>query len=347
VTSAVPRPDAYLVDRLRSVFVLDEATIAETLHPDFNRYFRGLLGNPTAVNAYLDEIRYLRSAGCLAGHVLDLASGFGVASICLRALGVEKVTGVDLVDTKVLTARKLADHVRANACNFLLGKAETLPLADASVDGVLIKDAASHFRHPGRVYAEVYRVLRPGGRMILSDDRNALNESVRSATERLWDVSETGSRGELAKLGLSVGYTQMRRDYIAQRFPTLDERQADWIAQRTRGYTYVMLDTAVPRLLADQRVALAPVASCINPENEIVQERLLHPIELCRELSRHGLDARVLPTSVWDVATAKHRGSRWRGLWLRRLARMLWSAGIARTRLIKRTGDFLVAARKR
>ena len=339
--------DVDLVDRLRSVFSLDAATIAERLHPDFNRYFGSFLGNPAALNAYLDEVRYLCRAGHLGGHVLDLASGFGVAAICLRALGVEEVTGVDLVKTKVVTAHKLADHVRVNRCNFLLGDAAALPLTDASVDGVIIKDAASHFRHPGQVYAEVSRVLRPHGNMVLSDDRNAMNELVRSATERLWEVTETGSPAELAKLGLSVGYTKMRRDYIAQRFPSLDEAQADWLAQRTRGYTYPMRDTTVPRLLEDQGMALTPAENCINPENEIVQERLLDPLELCRELGRQGLQANLVPTSLWDVVTAKRRGTRWRGLWRRRLARMLWATGIVRTRLIKRTADFLIAARKR
>jgi hypothetical protein len=108
-----------------------------------------------------------------------------------------------------------------------------------------------------------------------------------------------------------------------------------------------MLNKTVPRLLEDQGMALAPTASCINPENEIVQERLLDPIELCRELGRHGLKAGVLPTSIWDVGTAKRRGRRWGGLWLRRLAQMLWSPGIVRTRLIKRTTDVLIVARKR
>jgi SAM-dependent methyltransferase len=347
MTSAVRILEGGLVERLRNVFALDEATIAQDLHPDFNRYFRSLLWNPARFDAYLDEVRYFCGAGPLCGHVLDLASGFGVAGICLRALGVEKVTGVDLVEAKVITARKLAERVRVDECSFQLGDATALPLEDRSVDGVLIKDAASHFRHPGRVYAEVSRVLRPGGRLILYDDRNALNEVVRSETERLWEVSESGSPGELAGLGLSASYTQMRRDYIVHRFPSLDEDQANRIAQRTRGYTYVMLEKAVPRLLKGMDIDLAPAASCINPETEIVQERLLDPIELCRELSRNGLHARVLPPPFWDAGMAKRRGSGWRGLWRRRLAQVLWPAATVRARLIKRTPDFLIAAEKR
>jgi hypothetical protein len=76
-----PVRDPRLLERLRSVFTLDQATIAATLHADFNRYFRRLLGDPAGFDAYLDEVRYLFGAGRLSGHVLDVASGFGVAAI--------------------------------------------------------------------------------------------------------------------------------------------------------------------------------------------------------------------------------------------------------------------------
>jgi len=101
-----------------------------------------------------------------------------VTAICLRALGIEQITCLDLVETKVSTASKLANLVQSDRISFQLGTATKTSFEDSSFDGVLIKDAASHFSLPSSVYAEVSRILRPGGRLVIIDDRNALNSRI-------------------------------------------------------------------------------------------------------------------------------------------------------------------------
>lgn len=348
VNPSMPTRDSDLIRRLRDVFLLDEATITRQLHPDFNRYFRDLLTNKAAFDTYLEEVRYLASAGHLSGHVLDLAAGFGVTAICLRALGADRVTCLDLIETKVAIARKLAELVRADSCSWLLCDAAAIPLEDHSVDGVLVKDAASHFRYPMKVYAEIARVLRPAGRLVVFDDRNALNRQVTRATQEVWEVSEAGSRDDLARLGLSVSFTQMRRDYIARRFPSLDERQIARIASETRGYTFRMLEYAVPLMIEGGSTDLERDAQCINPENEVVQERLIDPLQLVRQLARVGFEARVLPPASWDPVVWRRRRGTQRGLWSRRLASsMWWPTQRLWPFLIKRMAHFAVVAVKR
>ena len=81
MTSPLHILEGSIVERLRSVFALDEVTIDETLPDDFNRYFRSLLWNPSRFCAEHVEIFFISGAGPLCGHVLDLASGFGVAGM--------------------------------------------------------------------------------------------------------------------------------------------------------------------------------------------------------------------------------------------------------------------------
>jgi ubiquinone/menaquinone biosynthesis C-methylase UbiE len=339
--------DSDLLNRLRSIFSLDEPTIARQLHTDFNRYFKHMLHAPAAFDIYFDEIRYIARIGAFSGHVLELAAGFGVTAICFRSLGIERITCIDLVETKVSTARKLADLVQVDGVNFQLGDAINISSEDNSFDGVLIKDAASHFRYPSSVYAEVARVLRPGGRLVIHDDRNALNSRVRSATQQIWETSETGSPDELARLGIQMSFTQMRREYILRRFPDLDERTANRIANQTRGYTYNMLDQVVPSVLEGKSIELEPVAPCINPENEIVQERLIDPLKLAQQLRQFGFSARVVPPIQWDPENWRRRGGTWKGFLRQRLMRLLGPNQRIWPVLIKQMSPFIVAAVKR
>ena len=335
-----------LLNRLRSIFLLEESTIAEKLDPDFNRYFRNMLDNPAAFDFYFEEIKYIARVGALSGHVLDLAAGFGLTAICLRALGVEQITCLDLVETKVSTARKLGNLVQSDRMSFQLGTAIKTSFEDNSFDGVLIKDAVSHFSRPSSVYAEVLRVLRPGGHLVIMDDRNALNSRIRSATQKIWETSETGSPEELAQFGMPKGFKQMRLEYLMRRFPEMDSSTASALADQTRGYTYNMLDQVVLSIHEGKRIEMELFATCVNPETEIAQEQLVNPLKLAHLLSQNGFSARVDPTMEWDPEVWRQIGGTWKGVLRRQLIHLLWPIQKMWPNLINKMPYFIVVAIK-
>jgi SAM-dependent methyltransferase len=103
-------------------------------------------------------------------RVLDAGCGFGGTLASLR----EKVAGLDLVglniDARQLQrAAALAREGSGAPPSFVAADACTLPFADASFDRVLAVECIFHFPSRAAFLAEVRRVLRPGGVLVLSD----------------------------------------------------------------------------------------------------------------------------------------------------------------------------------
>lgn len=103
--------------------------------------------------------------------VLDLGSGAGIdALIAAAKVGPEgKVIGVDMTPEMLSAARKNARAAGANQVDFREGRLEDLPVEDASVDAVTSNCVINLVPDKALVFAEIARVLRTGGRLVISD----------------------------------------------------------------------------------------------------------------------------------------------------------------------------------
>lgn len=160
-------------------------------------------GNPTA----LAELRE-------GEVVLDLGSGGGVDVILsARRVGpTGRAYGVDMTDEMLELARENAREAGVGNVTFSKGEIEDLPLPDASVDVIVSNCVINLSADKPRVLAEAARVLRPGGRVAVSDVvvRGEVPAAIRRNLE-LWAGCVAGAleEGEYRRLLEDAGFVDV------------------------------------------------------------------------------------------------------------------------------------------
>ena len=177
-------------------------------------------GNPQAI-ASLKE-----------GEVaLDLGCGGGVdCFLAARHVGSSgRVIGVDMTPEMIVKAREIAKKGNYANVEFRLGEIEHLPVADNSVDVIMSNCVVNLSPDKPQVFRDAYRVLKPGGRLAISDivAVRDLPDTLKGDVEKLTGcVAGAAAVDELAASLEKAGFTDIRiltheesRGFIQDWFP--------------------------------------------------------------------------------------------------------------------------------
>jgi ubiquinone/menaquinone biosynthesis C-methylase UbiE len=176
-------------------------------------------------------------------RVLDVGSGTGVVTFkaAARVAAKGKIVGIDLSDGMLRKAREKSAHSGSGGLvSFLKMDAEALVFPDGAFDCVLSLYALRHFPRPEAALAEMRRVLRPGGRVVVavgSGPRLLSRHGLAAAYRRIRSVMR-GLRG--ARDLVACGYLN---ELVAQHLPSTEpDEEAGWTREHH-------VPSSVPRMM--------------------------------------------------------------------------------------------------
>ncbi|HEX9623931.1 MAG TPA: methyltransferase domain-containing protein [Streptosporangiaceae bacterium] len=146
--------------------------------------------------------------------VLDLGSGGGLdVLLSARRVAPDGVAyGLDASSDMLTLARTNADHAQITNARFLLGHIENIPLPDDHVDVVISNCVINLSGDKARVLAEAFRVLKPGGRLGVSDvtaDDGTGPAQLARAEQQVGCLAGALTQPEYARLLVSAGFSDV------------------------------------------------------------------------------------------------------------------------------------------
>jgi ubiquinone/menaquinone biosynthesis C-methylase UbiE len=258
MTTPPGAPDLAALTELLSSGDVKRCCAAVYAHPGV----RWLLGDELHPGGQATTKRALELTGVGPGsQLLDIASGAGDSSLlAARELGCI-VTGIDYGEAAVNAAAQAAVTAGVgDRVAFRVGDAEALPFANGSFDAALCECSLCTFPDKPRALAEVHRVLRPGGRVVIADvvaDHDRLPPALRAPLATVACIGAALSREHLLQLLASSGFSVVATEYCTQDAAEMAERVYD----RLRGARILGADRITGSALAiEEAIGMAAAA---------------------------------------------------------------------------------------
>lgn len=253
--------------------------------------------------------RYLRStrnklgrftSGLEGKSFLDMGCGFGMTCTTVAALGAKVVHGIDnfqpMVDTFSAYAPTLPFGDRLHPAQ---GDADNLPYETGQFDIVMTVEALSHITNTQGCIAEAYRVLKPGGVLLIADDNNAANPRLVQRNKEIWDAFENGPpTTDIHGHSVRIPYINGRERILRETFPSLNDEELRLLSSNTAYMTRTEIVEAA-RCYVEKKVVpksrYTPDRCPIQPETGHTMESLLCPFSMRNMLNDLGFKAEISP----------------------------------------------------
>ena len=158
-------------------------------------------------SGYYDEdvISRLLSAGLLKDDMVlvDLGAGDGYLSRAM-ASAVSSVIAVDISEAMLKELSKKAKKQGINNIQTILGDGSDIPLSDESANVVCANMFLHHIEEPITAVKEMYRILKPGGRVFLADLKEHRNSEFKNVMHDVW---QGFSQNEISNWFIKCGFT--------------------------------------------------------------------------------------------------------------------------------------------